>query len=53
MRVDCIGTTQDEIVARILGNQTRKAETISWDVLTTSILKNIAAMAKWLVTNPV
>ena len=48
-----IGTAQDEIVTSILGTSVRGKEAISWDVLTGAIKRNIAAMLKWLVTNPI
>ena len=44
---------KERIVTAVLGTSTNGGYAISFDVLTGSILKNIAALAKWIVTNPV
>ena len=44
---------KERIITAILGTSTNGSYAISFDVLTGAIWKNIKALAKWMVTNPV
>ena len=44
---------KERIITAILGTSTNGSYAISFDVLTGAIWKNIKALAKWMVTNPI
>lgn len=44
---------KERIITAILGTSTNGSYAISFDVLTGAIWKNIRALAKWMVTNPI